>query len=65
MGEKQRVNKNKYGIHLLDDEAARAVGAADISVLWIRPVWPPRVEAVVTSRVPTRPCMGAAPSHRI
>lgn len=47
------------------DEAARAIGATDVSVLWIRPVRPPRVEAVVTGRVPTRPYMRAAPSHRI
>lgn len=52
------VNKNRQNlrIHLLNDEAARTVGAADVSVLWVRPVWPPRVEAVVVSgRVPTRP----------
>lgn len=62
---KAEGKQNKYGIHLLYDEAARAVGAADISFLWIRPVRPPRVEAVVSSRVPARPCMRAAPSHRI
>lgn len=63
---KIKTTKNTHKFHLLDDETARAVGAADISVLLLlRPVWPPRVEAVVSSRVPARPCMRATPSHRI